>query len=74
MLDLLLSPLTADQEKFHKKNTTRHNNGIALYNMSHGVDGDVLGGSTGVKNPAALKYLYEVVLAICSDTTSEMDW
>jgi hypothetical protein len=42
--------------------------------MSHGVDGDVLGGSTGVKNPAALKYLYEVVLAICSDTTSEMDW
>ena len=54
--------------------TTRHNNGIALYNMSHGVDGDVLGGSTGVKNPVALKYLYEVVLAICSDTTSEMDW
>jgi hypothetical protein len=51
--------------------TTRHNNGITLYNMAHGVDGDVLGGSTGLKTPTALKYVYEVVLAICSDTTSE---
>jgi hypothetical protein len=76
VFDARLASFATDgrSRKVFQKITTRHNNRIALYNMAHGEDGDVVGGSTGLKNPTALKYLYEVVLAICSETTSEMDW
>ena len=39
--------------------------------MAHGVDGDALGGAAGLEKPTALKYLHQVVLAICSETSKK---
>jgi hypothetical protein len=47
--------------------SARHKIGIALYYMAHGMDGDVLGGAAGLEKPTALKYLHEVVFAICTE-------
>ncbi len=47
--------------------TARHKIGIALYYTACGLDGDVFGGAAGLEKPTALKYLHEVIMAVCSE-------